>query len=917
MGNHFEELLKGIVAEPTLKLRDVPLVTPAEKRQLLIEWNDAKENYPQTQCVHEIFEAQVERSPEAIAIVCEDQQLTYRELDVRSNQLAHYLRKLRVGPETLIGICVERSLEMVIGLLGILKAGGAYVPLDLESPTGRRALMLEDSQVSVVLTQEEVLDSFPFGSAHLVCIDRDWKDIALESIDRPDGWPVSANLAYVIYTSGSTGRAKGVSVEHRQLTNYVFGIIDRLNLRELSSFATVSTISADLGNTAIFAALCTGGSLHVISKDRVTDAEGMADYFSRYAIDCLKIVPSHLKALQAVSGLAPVLPRRLLILGGEAAATEWIGNLQLLAPRCKIVNHYGPTETTIGVTTCVLERCLPRQSIPIGRPLPNTQIYVLDSNLNVVPIGVAGQLYVGGLSLTRGYLHRQDLTAERFIPNPFSSEPGTRLYKTGDLARYLPDGSIEFLGRADQQVKIRGYRIELGEVEAVLCQHPAVKETVVLAQEDLEKSKSAIARAEMGKRLIAYVVPADKQLCAPRELRRVLKQKLPEYMIPSAFVVLDALPLNPNGKIDRRALPEPEESGPEVEQNYAVFRDLLELQLKKIWERTLHTTSIGVRDNFFDRGGHSLLAVGLMAEIEKLTGKHLPLASLFQAPTIEEQAELLRQEGWMAPWQSLVVIQPSGSKPPLFCVHAHEGNVLFYRVLALRLGSDQPFYALQAQGVEGQQPPHTRIEQMAAHYITEIRTIQPEGPYLLGGYCFGGLVAFEMARQLQALGLQVSLVALFDSYAPGYQNLYPDSTSARYKASRLIEKIHSHLDTLLSLGPKEKISYVKARFKRMILKFNMAIGCESSHSRRDFVRAMRQARLNYNPQVYPGRVTLFRATRLPAGYHREPQMGWNKLAECSEIHEIPGYYGSIVFEPHVRILAEQLREQLNNLSGLK
>jgi thioesterase domain-containing protein len=440
-----------------------------------------------------------------------------------------------------------------------------------------------------------------------------------------------------------------------------------------------------------------------------------------------------------------------------------------------------------------------------------------------------------------------------------------------------------------------------------------VKETVVLAREELENAKSKTLNPKSSeKRLVAYVVFKQAPAAAVSELRGFLKEKLPDYMVPSAFVFLDRLPLTVSGKVDRKALPMPDQTKPESEGNFVAPRDALELQLTKIWEKVLRIKPIGLRDNFFDLGGHSLLAVRLLAQIEKVTGKHLPLASLFQAPAIEEQVKLLRREGWSAPWSSLVAIQPGGSKPPLFCVHAHEGNVLFYRALALHLGPEQPFYALQAQGLNAHQSPHTRIEDMAAHYVKEIRTIQPEGPYLLGGYCFGGMVAFEMAQQLEALGQTVSLVALFDSYAPGHYRSFPNATPLNHKLSRLLEKIRRHIDTLVSLGPKEKLSYIETRLKRGIFKFNMATGLPSTRSRREFFDAMREARLNYDPHVYQGRVTLFRAIRQPTGYACDLHMGWGTLAAGGlEIREIPGYYGSIVFEPNVRVLAEELKICLN------
>ncbi|MFQ5853964.1 MAG: thioesterase domain-containing protein, partial [Candidatus Binatia bacterium] len=517
------------------------------------------------------------------------------------------------------------------------------------------------------------------------------------------------------------------------------------------------------------------------------------------------------------------------------------------------------------------------------------------------------ELHIGGAGLARGYLNRPDLTAEKFISNPFSDDPGSHLYKTGDLARYLPDGNIEFLGRIDHQVKVRGFRIELGEIEAVLGQHPEIRETVVMAREDTPGNK----------RLVAYVVPRQEQAPTINELRSFLKQKLPDYMVPSVFVPLDALPLTANGKVNRRALPPPDQTRPELEKTFVAPKDAVELQLMRIWEEILEVKPIGMRDNFFDLGGHSLLAVRLFAQIEKTTGKKLPLATLFQSPTVEQLAGILRQEGCSTHWSSLVAIQSSGSKPPFFCVHAHDGNVLFYRDLALCLGLDQPVYGLQAQGLDGENTFHTRLEDMAAQHIKEMRTLQPEGPYFLGGFCFGGKLAFEMAQQLDADGQKVALLALFDTYGPGYPKRVP------VPMTRLLrKKISRHLGDLLKLGFKEKLTYVLARvadrartgkmkIKRRIWKvaykfyLSLSVGHPLPRALRNIAEVNLQAARDYIPQAYSGRLTLFRASRQPAGCYPDPHLGWGRLAARGlEIYEVPIEHYSMMRSP---ILAEQLK----------
>lgn len=926
MVGHFQTLLRGIVTNPERRLSDIPILTEAEKRQVLVQWNHTKRDYPNDKCAQQLFEAQVERSPDATALIFEDKQLTYRELNRRANQLAHYLKKLGVGPEVVVGIYMERSFEMMAGLLGILKAGGAYVPLDPAYPKDRLAFMLEDAQVPVLLTQHRLVEELPAHAVQVVCLDTDWQVIARESEEMPTSTTTPENLVYVIYTSGSTGRPKGVAVEHRQLSNYLHAILEKMAIPNRANFATVSTFAADLGHTVIFSSFYTGGCLHVISEAQASDPVAMADYFQRYSIDCLKIVPSHLAALQNPSHPKHVLPHQLLILGGEASRTDWVQDLQALAPGCTILNHYGPTETTVGVITykVVKDQCAAGAStLPLGRPIANTQIYLLDRYLQPVPIGVTGELYIGGGNLARGYLKRPEMTAEKFIPNPFGDEQGARLYKTGDLARWLPDGNIEFIGRTDGQIKLRGFRIELGEIEATLAQHPDLREVAVL---DLENSRGQ-------KRLVAYVVAnkdraptitgrrryklpnhmavaqlnkhetdyiyeevferqaylrhgitiregdcvfdvganiglfllfihqmcktakvyafepnpfafeilgvnaslyapgaklfncglsnetktasftffpgfslfsgfyADAQvekevvrtfmlnqqkagkadiaellehangilderfssttfpthlrtlsavmeekgiecidllkinvekseldvlngikdvdwkkikqivlevdvkenlhailslleqqgydfvveqdvllentqlhyvyairpsedrrlerdaertdgkrlpmlsdsLLSPDELRRFLREKVPEYMVPSAFVFLDSLPLTPNGKVDRRALPAPDESRPELKEALVAPRTPAEKVIAEIWAQVLKLKQVGVDDNFFDLGGHSLLATQVISRVRDTFHVEFPLRALFENPTVASLAAQVAQ----------------------------------------------------------------------------------------------------------------------------------------------------------------------------------------------------------------------------------------------------------------------------------
>lgn len=630
---HFQILLEGMAADPEIRLARLPLLTKAEQDQILVEWNDTQKECLHDQGIHELFEAQAQQMQDAVALVFEDEQLTYGELNRRANRLAHHLHRLGVGPEVPVGICAERSLEMIVGVLGVLKAGGAYVPLDPILPQERLGFILQDTQARILLTQQRLAASLPHPT-HVICLDAQWMNEELESDHGLYSSVRPENPAYIIYTSGSTGRPKGVVVEHRQIVNYLYGILDRMQLAPEASYATVSTLAADLGNTVIFSSLCTGGCLHVIAQDTIFDPKALDAYFQQHLIDCLKIVPTHLAGLQTAWPSAACMPRRLLILGGEASPVDWIRNLQAAAPGCDILNHYGPTETTIGVLTYRVNSSEPWQglaSLPLGRPLSNTRVYVLDADLQPVPVGVPGELYIGGAGLARGYLNRPDLTAEHFIPDPLSGKSGQRLYATGDRARYRADGTLEFLGRADNQIKIRGYRVELGEVESAMSQHPAVSECVVVDREN---------EGSFGdKRLIAYVVLAPSLDATAHDLRQYLQGRLADYMLPSTFVILSALPLTPNGKVDRQALRALEPDKSNLEQAAAGPRTLTEELLAGLWAQVFKLAQVSVHSNFFDLGGHSLLATQVVSRVRQIFQVDLAVRALFESPTIAGLAQ--------------------------------------------------------------------------------------------------------------------------------------------------------------------------------------------------------------------------------------------------------------------------------------
>jgi len=637
MMEHYRSLLEGVVANPSEKVSALPLLTEAERRQLLVEWNATVADYSRDRCLHELIEAQVERTPDGLAVVCEEERLTYRELNGRANQLAHYLKTLGVGPEVLVGICVERSVEMVIGMLGILKAGGAYVPLDPAYPTQRLALMLEDADLPVLLTQRHLADELPEHKGKVVYLDQDWEQIAQSSIVNLPHTATPESPVYVIYTSGSTGRPKGVVIRHRSLVNYTEAAGEVYEIKSGDRALQFASISFDASAEEIYPCLTRGATLVLRTDAMLESVDAFLEHCRGWSITVLNLPTAYWHQLVARLDERPQsFPAsvRLVIIGGERALPERLALWQkLVGSTVRLVNTYGPTEATVVATMCDLTHWTPAdgalREVPIGRPVRNAQAYVLDRHLQPVPVGVPGELFIGGDGLARGYLNRPELTQARFIPNPFSAEAGDYLYRTGDLVRYLVDGQIEFLGRVDQQVKVRGFRIELGEIEAALNQHPLVRESVVIAREDVPGDK----------RLVAYIVPAQKREELAGELRRFLKERLPDYMVPSAFVSLAALPLSPNKKVDHRLLPAPDSARPELEKSYVPPRNQTEEVLAGIWSAVLGLKQVGVEDNFFELGGHSLLATQMISRLRDAFDVRLPLRCLFETPTVAGLAQ--------------------------------------------------------------------------------------------------------------------------------------------------------------------------------------------------------------------------------------------------------------------------------------
>jgi amino acid adenylation domain-containing protein len=871
---HWQEFVQSAVAHPELPISKLAVLTPAERDQLIDGWNDTAVAYPAAS-VHQLFESQAERTPDSIAAVFGNHQITYRELNARSNQMARYLRKCGVGPETLVGICMERSLDMLITLLGILKAGGAYVPLDPGYPRERLSFMLEDSELLVLLTRGQL--STPIRS-RLICIDVEGEapSIARESSANP-GYPAAPDqLAYVLYTSGSTGTPKGVQITHGAFANLLHAMQQQPGLRETDVLVAVTTLSFDIAGLELFLPLITGARLVIASQQEALDGARLLELLAASHATILQATPVTWRMLLEAGWRTP---RMKLLCGGEALPRDLANQL---LQRGELWNMYGPTETTIWSSVSRIEPG--SDPVTIGSPIANTQFYILDPHQNPVPIGVPGELHIGGDGVARGYLKRPELTAERFIPDPFRTQAQARLYKTGDLARYLPDGCIELLGRMDHQVKLRGYRIELGEVESALARVAGIRQAVVMAREDVPGQK----------RLVAYLIAVEGSAPARSDLIDSLKQRLPEYMLPSAFVFLQQMPATPNGKVDRRALPPPEAARPDAHATLLAPRNETEAKLAGLWETLLGVKGIGMRDSFFDLGGESLLAVRLFVQIEKTFGKKLPLAVLFQSGTIEHLADLLRQDSAPAQWSSLQAMHTGGTRPPLFCVHPNTLYDLRFKDLAAHLGSDQPFYALQPMAPENADKQYTFVG-MAAHNIEEMRQVQPHGPYYLSGYCFGGQMAFEMALQLQKLGEEVAFLGLLDTFGP------------LYRPPTLVDLVWLSVQKFRTLRSSERAAFLarkwgnlRHRASRMALHLRPAQRSPGSFP-------------EYAPGVYPGRLTLFCIQDVERDYViGDSSLGWNTLAQSGiEIIEVPGGHETLLKQPHVSVLASRLLDCLN------
>ncbi len=897
MIGHFQTLLAGIVADPDCPIGELSLLTTTERQQLLVAWNQTDADYPADRCVHQLFEEQVSRTPDAIAIESKIASITYAELNRRSNQLAHLLQKQGIRPNDLVGVWVEQSVSTLVALLAILKAGGVYLPFDLNLPFERLSGMISDTQPKLLLsTNRTPLLTFPKREA-TAYLNIEQMNIVAQPDTNLTHYVASNDPAYAFFTSGSTGSPKAVLLPHRTLTNLVIWQRRNQRLGQFARTLQLSSLSFDVSLQEILSTWTDGGTLVVPSSDLRQEPPRLLRFIRDQQIERLFLPYILLQTIADCANTQAALPDSLrdIISAGETLhLTPSIRAMMQRLPHCRLHNHYGPTESHV-ITAETLDGPIAEwpSDAPIGKPISNTQIFLLDNHLQPVPIGVPGELYVGGAGLALGYLNRPDLTAERFLPHPFSDEPGARLYRTGDLARYREDGVIEFLGRVDRQVKIRGFRVEPGEIESVLREHPAVRDGIVGVLDD----------ETLGKRLIAWWIGKPEAEASGDDLRSFLRQRLPDYMIPASFVRVEEFPLNPNGKIDLRLLPEPGRE--DASAPSASPQTPLERQLLAVWQQVLGTKNLGVDDNFFDVGGHSLLAVRLLAKVAKATGRELPVASLFYGPTIRQQAVLLAEGGWTSPWTSLVSVQPSGTRPPLFLVPPAASTGLRFAYLARVLGPDQPIYSFDPIGFDGRSEPLDSVEAIAAQYVDELRILQPDGPYLIGGMCFGAHVAFEMAQQLQIDGKHVPIVLTFDAShptnGPTWKRpkrsllFYARRFVAHLKNGELFQRVANYL----------KFHYRTLRI-RLVHRFlphgNAKDKVWDSHLR---------AQWRYQAKPLAGQVVLFQSDQY---FKNHAQIHWPELAlHGLEIIHFPNttHRSLLLEDENVERIAEKLRQVID------
>ena len=895
MAGHWQTLLQSIVADAGVRISELPILTAAERQQVLVEWNDTESAYGFAP-VHEWFRERAQEKPRAAAVRCGSQELTYGELDLKVGRLARVLQTMGVGPNVPVALCLERSTEMVVAILSVLRAGGAYVPLDPTNPYQRLESILEDCQAKVLLTQRSSAGRELSAKVPTIFVDAD----LMEQRDEPGAvigelGPGPEDLAYILYTSGSTGTPKGVQVTHRNLASSIHA---RRSYYKDSpqNFLLLSSYTFDSSVAGIFHTLTTGGRLVIPPAEFRWETGQLNRIIQESQITHMLAVPSLYSEVLDGAGADGLTSLRTVIVAGEACPRQLVNLHYEILPHASLFNEYGPTEATVWST--VFE-CEPggEYGVPIGRPVANTRVYLLDRHLQPVPVGIPGELYIGGDGVARGYLNRSALTERSFVSDRFSSNPESRLYRTGDLARYLPKGDIEFLGRCDQQIKIRGLRVELDEIEMLLGQHPAVREVAVVA--GTGRSGDSM--------LVAFLATRAMQTASAIELRAFLRNRLPAYMVPSKFQFLDALPRTSNGKVNRQELASMEILPSEPARETRSPRNEAERRLLVIWKDVLKTSSDDVTQDFFELGGHSLLAAQLLVRIEQEFRTTLSLAFVFQSPTVAQMAESLRVGRQTLRDRAIVPIQQKGSQPPLFWIR---GGPRF-RLLAQKLGLERPFLGADLPYADGiQLPMPYRLEDIAVYLVNAIREVQPKGPYYLAGLCVNAVIAYEIAQQLVRQGEKVELLAMLDAHNQAYyRNPFKDG---RYTA-----RIKYHLTNLLRMDSRETSVYLRDRMeeaRRKIERITWRLTAERKrHADERFRNSdaiIHPAFRRYEPKPYPGKIVVLQSSEWPQSPYFDFKLGWQDLVGGIDYCRIVGDHASMFEEPNVNAVARTLKPYL-------
>jgi amino acid adenylation domain-containing protein len=899
----FETLAAGMAAQPDAAIDQLPLLTAAQEAEWFKKDNGPRLPYPDI-CAHEWIERQAEATPNAIAVTCGSQQLSFRELSIRSNRLAHRLRGLGVGPGSLVALCLDRSLDLVVAPIAVWKAGAAYIPLDPEYPDHRLALMLEDSAAAVLVTESQLLKALPSNLPTLICLDRERQTLEEESTQIPTPVTTPEDLAYVIYTSGSTGKPKGVEITQRSLVNFLSSMQREPGMTSSDRLLAVTTFSFDIAGLELYLPLVSGGQVVIAPRSATFDGTALARLLSDEGITMMQATPVTWRLLLEADWQGT--PKLKILCGGEALPADLAK--RLVATGAEVWNLYGPTETTIWSTMQRIDA--QNRRVSIGRPIANTEVCVLDEHRQPLPLGVTGELYIGGDGLARGYLHRQELTSERFIESSFHA--GRRLYRTGDLVRRSSDGAIDYIGRVDNQVKVRGFRIELGEIETALERQPGISHAVVVVREDNADDR----------RLTAYITTQERATPDSGVLRKALLALLPEYMVPTAFVQVDQFPLTPNRKVDRKALLAPEyrpgradlavdsaldgttQQTPGEEDTsadrYLPPSNHVELVMTEIWRDVLGVDKISVLDNFFELGGHSLTAARLISRLRSALGTDLPLRCIFIDPTIAGLASHISYDGAthgyrytsdIPKWNCLVPAQPKGTRTPLFFVGGYQSpddTLLVLSQLIPNLGMDQPVFGFRPRWIEGNGDDYASVEEMAREFLAELRAVQPTGPYLLGGHCVGGIAALEVARLLLREGEEVGLMVLLDTERPTRIRTF--LTDLHFIRRRVLH-IATVLSKIIRPGDGTRGQMIRDLTRR---KLKIAPSTESLEEGRFYQAKVRYRRLLYShtSEKYPGRITLL-INEKQARYDKN--FGWTGIARDGlEVHPLPGDHTTIL-----------------------